>query len=127
MRRRRKLEFPSPLAAFVESEWPPVPGECLQHYGCDFGSGYTAPCTPRPGEFCGQLHYESLIRDHPDRPDVLARAKRADAFRRWKQARLGWLGQGSRGWAQELLMGAPGEHEICYGPLPGARPGNDAA
>jgi len=125
--RRPRDPFPGPLAEFHEEDWPPVEGECLGHYACDYGSGYTAPCAPRPGEHCGQLHHEMLARDYPGRPDVLARAARIDAFRRWKAARLGWLGEGSRGWAEEFFMGAPGEHEVCYGPLPGARPGDDAA
>jgi hypothetical protein len=105
--RRPRDPFPGPLREFVESEWPRVEGECLGHYACGYGSGYTAPCAPRPGEFCGQLHYEMLARDHGDRPELLARARRVDAFTRWKAARCGWLGEGNPGWAEEFFCAAP--------------------
>jgi hypothetical protein len=70
--RKPRDPFPAPLQQFIESEWPPIPGECLGRYACNHGSGYTEDCAPRPGEFCGQLHYEMLARDFPGRPDLLA-------------------------------------------------------
>jgi hypothetical protein len=112
--RKPRDPFPAPLQQFIESEWPPIPGECLGRYACNHGSGYTEDCAPRPGEFCGQLHYEMLARDFPGRPDLLARAKRADAFTRWKLARCNWLGEDHPGWLEEFFA-SPGEHEIRYG------------
>lgn len=96
----------------MESEWPAVPGECLISYGC-YGQGYGAACTPRDGEYCGQLHYEMLVRDFGGRPGLLARAKRIDAFTRWKLARCGWLGEDHPLWLAEFFNGQ--EHEIRYG------------
>lgn len=114
-RRRLELPFPGPLAEFREADWPPVEGECLEHYACNYGTGYTKPCAPRPGEFCGQLCYESLA----DEPELLARAKAADAYARWKRARLGWLGEDHPRWLEEFLDSR--EHEIRYGPRPSRR------
>jgi hypothetical protein len=111
--RRNTDPFPAPLREFRESEWPPVEGECLGHYGC-WGRGYGVDCVPRPGEFCGQLHYESLARDFPDRPGMLAAAKRGDAFTRYHQARLSWLGEDHPGWLAEFFDGDR-YHEIRYG------------
>jgi hypothetical protein len=107
--------FPGPLAGFREEDWPPVPGECLGHYSCNHGTGYTASCSPRPGEFCGQLHYEMVARDYPDRPELLARAKAADAYERYRQARLSWLGEDHPDYVEELLGGWGEEHAIRYG------------
>jgi hypothetical protein len=101
-RSRQQDVFPTPLQKFIESEWPPVEAECLTHYACR-GRGYTEDCVPRPGEFCGQLCYESLARDYPDRPELLARAKLADAFERFHQARLNWLGKDHPLYMEEFL------------------------
>lgn len=114
-RRRRQELFPGPLQEFVESEWPPVPGECLMHYTCR-GNGYDGPCVPRPGESCGQLHYEMLARDYPGQPERLARARTADAYERWKRARMNWLGEDHPGWLDELCRGWGEERAIRYGP-----------
>ncbi len=113
MKRRQKAAdmFPAPLREFREAEWPPVPGECLAHYGCH-GEGYGAGCVPRPGEYCGQLHYESLARDYPDQPELLASAERADAYQRWHQARLNWLGEDDPRWFAEFLSSR--YHAIRY-------------
>lgn len=92
--------FPAPLREFAESEWPPVAGECLGRFGCNYGTGYTAPCSPRPGEFCGQLHYELLARECPWR---LAEARQADALHRWRTARLSWLGEDHPRYVDEWL------------------------
>jgi hypothetical protein len=105
--------FPAPLQEFVESEWPPVEGECLQYYACR-GEGYERDCVPRPGEFCGQLCYESIERDYPGRPDLLERAKAADAYVRWRLARASWLGEDHPGWLVEVL-GAGAAHRIRCG------------
>lgn len=102
--RRRPDPFPAPLQDFREEDWPPVDGECLEHYGCH-GAGYAAGCVPRPGEFCGQLHYESLARDYPARPELLAAAKAADACQRFYQARLNWLGEDHPDHFTEMLAG----------------------
>lgn len=113
-RRREDGRFPAPLREFREQEWPPVPGECLEHYGCQ-GEGYGRPCVPRPGEFCGQLHYEMLARDHPEK---LAAAKASDAYVRFNQARLSWLGEDDPGWMEEWLAGQGEADAIRYGRRP---------
>jgi len=113
-RRGRRDPFPAPLREFAESEWPPVDGECLEHYACR-GEGYEADCCPRPGEYCGQLCYESLALDYPGRPELLARAKAADAYERFHQARLNWLGEDHPAWFEEFLNGSGARHEIQYG------------
>jgi len=41
-RARREDLFPAPLQRFAPSEWPQVAGECLGHYSCDHGTGYTS-------------------------------------------------------------------------------------
>jgi hypothetical protein len=114
---RRSDLFPVPLREFAESEWPPVEGECLGHYACR-GQGYEVDCVPRDGEYCGQLHYEMLARDYPGRPEMLARARAGDAYERFHQARLNWLGDGHPLWFEEFLNGCGVRHRICYGPLP---------
>jgi hypothetical protein len=107
--------FPAPLRVFREAEWPPVEGECLGHYGCR-GEGYDGDCVPREGEFCAQACYEMLARDHPDRPEVLAAAKSADAFTRYHQARLAWLGEDHPDWIGEFFDGDR-HGEIRYAPF----------
>lgn len=109
--RKRKESFPGPLAEFHAEDWPPVEGECLTHYGCH-GQGYSTDCVPREGEYCGQLHYESLARDYPDRPD-LERAKLGDAYQRFHQARLAWVKDDDEAWMEEFLSSR--YHEIRYG------------
>lgn len=116
MRRRRKREddrFPAPLREFREEEWPPVPGECLLSYSCR-GAGYGGPCVPRPGEPCGQRAYEHLAREYPDRPEMLAAAKRADAWTRFHEARLNWLGEDHPDHLDEMLAGWGTEHALRY-------------
>jgi len=110
--RKREDPLPAPRREFVESEGPPGPGECLTHYGCH-GEGYGADCTPRPGEYCGQLCYEHLAAEYPDRPEMLARARAADAYTRFHQARLAWVQGDDEAWMDEFL--ASREHEIRYG------------
>ena len=111
--RRRVLasEFPAPLQVFREEDWPPVEGECLRHYACR-DAGYAADCVSTGGP-CGWRSYAMIERDHPDRPEMLARWKRADAYTRWKQARLDWLGKDHPRWFDEFLDSR--EHEIRYG------------
>ena len=116
--RKREDPFPGPLREFIESEWPPVPGECLTHYGCH-GAGYAADCCPRPGEYCGQLCYESLERDFADRPEMLERAKLSDAYERFHRARLSWLGEDHPLWFEEFLNASGVRHAMRYGEGPG--------
>jgi len=104
--------FPAPLREFVESEWPPVEGECLTHYGCH-GEGYGTDCVPRPGEYCGQLCYEHLAAEYPGEPEILARARSADAYTRFHQARLAWVEGDEEAWMTEFLSSR--HHEIRYG------------
>ncbi|HET9969821.1 MAG TPA: hypothetical protein VFQ68_16420 [Streptosporangiaceae bacterium] len=103
--------FPAPLRDFREEDWPPVEGECLQHYACR-GQGYGADCVPRDGEFCGQLHYEHMARELGSRQ--LAAAKRADACERFHQARLNWLGEDHPLWFGEFLDGCGVRHAMKY-------------
>lgn len=77
--------------------------------------GYARPCTPRPGEHCGELHYRMLARDYPDQPDRLARALAADAWIRWRAARLSWLREDDPRWAEEWVAGMGGGHHVRYG------------
>lgn len=127
MRRRVKAAdlFPAPLREFREADWPPVEGECLRHYGCR-GNGYSdaegrnVPCVPRPGEPCGQLCYERLALECADRPEVLAAAKAADAYTRYHEARLNWLGEDHPGWIDEWLDNDR-HAEIRYAPFRGPR------
>jgi len=113
-RRARASEFPAPLREFREEDWPPVPDECLEHYACR-GEGYEAECVPRAGEYCGQLCYEALARDYPGEPELLARFKAADAYTRYRMARLSWLGEDHPEHFAEWLAGLGPEHEIRYG------------
>jgi len=116
-RRREDERFPGPLREFVEQEWPPVPGECLGIFSCH-GEGYDNDCVPRPGEQCGDRYYAMLARDCPDRPDVIAAAKRADAYIRWKEARLNWLGKDHPDWLEEFIVSNQAE-AIRYAPFRG--------
>lgn len=108
--------FPGSLAEFREEDWPQVPGECLGHYGCH-GEGYGTDCVPRPGEFCGQLHYESLEQEiRADRPELLERALLGDAYERFHRARLNWIGEDSQeAWMDEFLGGSGVRHRMRYG------------
>jgi hypothetical protein len=115
--RKQSDPFPAPLRAFRESEWPPADGECLGHYACR-ADGYAADCAPRPGESCGQACYESLAREYPERPEVLAAARSADAFTRFHQARLNWLGEDSPEWITEFFDGDRHD-QIRYAPFRG--------
>ncbi len=112
--KRDEGPFPAPLREFVESEWPQIEGECLGHYACH-GEGYGADCCPRPGEYCGQLHYEALARDYPDRPEMLERAKLGDSYERFHRARLNWLGEDHPLWMEEFLDGSGVRYRLRYG------------
>ncbi len=113
---RKQIEvFPAPLRRFREEDWPPVPGECLISYSCR-GAGYGAECQPRDGIPCGQPCYDLLAREHPDRPDILAAAKRADAYARFHAARLSWIGGGD-GDLDELISGWNEADAIRYAPF----------
>lgn len=94
-RRGTEEKFPPRLREFREEDWPPVPGECLGHYS---GCGELG-CR----EFCGQACYEHLARDYPDRPEMLANARRADAFTRYHQTRLAFLGEDHPDWLTEYF------------------------
>ncbi len=121
MRRRKKAAdlFPGPLAEFHEEDWPQLEGECLGHYTCH-GAGYGTECVPRPGEYCGQLCYESYERDYPDEPERLAAVKCSDAYTRWHQARLNWLGKDHPMWFEEFLSN---DHHRIRFPSAGGGPG----
>jgi hypothetical protein len=108
--------FPVSLREFHEQDWPQVEGECLGHYACH-GLGYELDCVPRGGEFCGQRCYEMLARDYPARPEVLAAAKRADAYERFHQARMAWLGEDHPGYLDEVIGGWQGYEKIRYAPF----------
>ena len=108
--------FPASLREFRESEWPAVPGECLGHYACH-GRGYENDCVPRPGEQCGDACYAMLARDCPDRPEVLAAAKSSDAYVRYHEARLAWLGEDRPGWLDEFIDGYQPFEQIRYAPF----------
>jgi hypothetical protein len=105
---------PAPLRRFREEDWPPVPGECLEHYSCR-ANGYEQDCAPRPGEPCGQACYEHLAAEFPGRPEVLAAARRADAYTRFSLARQAWLGEGSDGYLEEVFDATA--DEIRYAPF----------
>ena len=111
-RKGTEEKFPPRLRSFREADWPQVPGECLERYSCH-GEGYDGPCAPRPGESCGQLHLEALARDHPDRPEMLANARRAHAFARYHQARLAFLGTDHPDWVAEYFENDLFD-DICY-------------
>jgi hypothetical protein len=115
VRRKAKPEdkFPAPLRQFHEGDWPPVEGECLGVYTCR-ANGYGEPCAPRPGELCGQRCYGQLAADYPDRPEVLAANKTADAYQRFHQARLSWLGKDSDAYVDEFLEGFRAGDQIRY-------------
>ena len=98
-RRDQAGTFPGPLREFVESEWPPVEGECLADYACRY-LGYGVACAPPP-EGCGAALRASLA----DRPDLLAYYAHLDAYRRWTTARLSWLGRGHPLWFDTWLEG----------------------
>lgn len=110
--KRKPDLFPAPLREFVESEWPPVEGECLGHYSCR-GVGYWGACVPREGEPCGTRCYESLAADYPDQPEILVRAKASDAYKRFHQARLSWVKDDDCAWMDEFCTSR--FHEIRYG------------
>lgn len=116
--------FPGPLREFRESEWPPVDGECLGHYGCR-RDGYSAPCAPRDGEFCGQRCYEMLARDYPGRSEVVAAAKASDAYTRFHEARLAWLGEDHPLYLDEFIDGYGPHQKIRYAPFRGEQQGRD--
>jgi hypothetical protein len=108
--RKRTDRFPAPLREFREEDWPRVPGECLGHYTCR-SPLEGGDCAPPPGSYCGQACYEMLARDHGT--EALANAKRADAFTRYHQARLAWLGEYSPEWITEFYEGDE-HHAIRY-------------
>ena len=112
--RRYEDPFPAPLREFVESEWPRLPAECLGSFGCH-GQGYEVDCQPRAGEYCGERSYEMIERDHPGDASMLARWLRADAYKRWHQARLGWVKDDPDAWMDEFCSSQ--EHRIRYGRL----------
>jgi hypothetical protein len=112
-RRRREDVFPGPLAEFREQDWPPVEGECLRHYACRDG-GYDGDCVSLEGP-CGWRTYAMLARDHPDEPEMAERARRADAYTRWRRARLSWLGEGHPEYLREWVAGLDDGHAIRYG------------
>jgi hypothetical protein len=96
--------FPAPLREFRERDWPPVEGECLEHYACR-AEGYEAACVPLSGVPCGQACYDHLALTYPHRPEVLAARKRTDAFKRFCQARLNWLGEDHPLYVEEFIVG----------------------
>jgi hypothetical protein len=115
MARHRPVDvFPAPLREFREAEWPPVPGEHLGHYWC---CGPAPDPAPEPGEACGDRCYAMLTRDHPDRPEVVAAAKRADAFTRYHQARLSWLAEDDPAYVGEVVAGWRAYEKIRYAPF----------
>lgn len=103
--------FPAPLREFHEEHWPPVEGECLEHYACR-GEGYEADCVPRPGEFCAQRCYEHLAATYPHRPELLAARRRQDAHARFRQARLNWLGEDHPMYVAEFIEGLQGDERM---------------
>lgn len=86
MARWRKVRdsFPSPLAEFVAAEWPPVEGECLEHYTCR-ERGYDEACVSLDGP-CGWRFYAAY-------PGHAEAQQERDARTRWRRARLSWLGE----------------------------------
>ena len=117
MRRRKRAGdlFPPRLREFREEDWPPVPGEHLGHYWCC--GPYPDPPV-EPGEACGDRCYAMLAAGYPDRPEVLAAAKRADAFTRYHKARIAWLGEDTPAAIDEWLDNDR-HHEIRYAPFRG--------
>ena len=100
-RKATRDQFPAPLRLFRERDWPAVPGEHLGHYWCCAPDPQPAP---EPGETCGARCYASLA------------AKSADAFTRYHQARLSWLGEDHPDYVDELFDGDRHD-EIRYAPL----------
>lgn len=96
-RHRAQDVFPGPLREFPEAGWPPVPGECLGHYGCR-AAGYGAVCVPQAGQACGDAHYASLAE-----PGQAVQARRRDARVRWRLARMSWLGEDHPAWLDEFV------------------------
>jgi hypothetical protein len=101
---RRQELFPAPLAEFEEAEWPPVEGECLKVYACRRG-GYDGPCVPDGA--CGSRFYGALERDYPpgEAAVIAARYRRADAWERFRQARMSWLGEDHPEYVGEMIEG----------------------
>jgi hypothetical protein len=58
-----------------------------------------------------------LARDCPDRPEVVAAARRSDAWQRFHAARLGWLDEDSDGWLTEFIEGVQEFDRIRYAPF----------
>jgi hypothetical protein len=108
--------FPAPLREFREAEWPPVEGECLGHYSCR-ADGYSFECAPREGVPCGQACYDHLALEYAERPEVLAAVLRADAYTRFHEARLSWLGKDSDGYVDEMIEGFQVHERIRYAPF----------
>jgi len=116
---RKQVErFPPRLREFREEDWPPVEGECLESYTCR-ALGYEMACVPAPGVPCGQVHYDRLAAEYPDRPELLAAAKRADAYTRFEAARLEWIGEDGDGYLDELIESWNGADAIRYAPFRG--------
>ena len=88
----------------------------MGHYWC---CGPAPDPAPEPGEACGDRCYAMLAAGYPDRPEVLAAVRRADAFTRYHQARLAWLGEDHPGWLGEFLDGDR-HNEIRYAPFQGS-------
>ena len=114
--------FPGPLREFREEDWPPVDGECLSHYSCR-DRGYGEECVSIGGP-CGWRSYAMIITDFPGDVAMLARWRRADAYTRWRKARLGWLassiGEDDPRYVEEWVAGMDDGHEIRYGRRMGA-------
>jgi hypothetical protein len=112
--RKRQELFPAPLREFVESEWPPVAGECLGGYACR-SRGYIEDCRPREFEVCGERAYQHLRDDYPpDQAELMIAAwRRADACYRFHRARLSWIGDGD-GWLTEFQEAHRHEHELRF-------------
>jgi hypothetical protein len=117
-RRSQQVDpFPPHLREFTEEDWPPVEGECLRHYACrDLGYAVECVSIDRP---CGWRNYAMLQRDYPDQPDMLVRARRADAWTRFHQARLAHLGEDHPLYFDEFLDGFSEYETIRYGRPPG--------
>lgn len=64
-----------------------------------------------------------LARDFPGHPGMVARAKRADAWARWHQARLVFLGTDHPLYFDEFVDGFGVQYEIRYGRPVGTVPG----
>jgi hypothetical protein len=114
--RKQHERFPAPLRQFIEAEWPPVDGECLGGYSCR-ANGYGQDCAPMPGAPCGQACYDHLAGKYPDRPEILAAAKKSDAYERYHRARLNWIGDDGDGWLTEFIDGHRVHNKIRYAPF----------